>query len=235
MAAPSPAPPPQRTTQPTLAALAASLGGRLPQPGQAIGLLGGSFNPAHEAHLALSMEALKRLGLDEVWWLVSPQNPLKSAKGMADPQARLAKARQTARHPRLRVSDLERVLGTRYSLDTLLALKARFPRVDFVWLMGADNLSQMPKWSRWQQIFHIVPVAIFDRPSYSLGALTAKPSRRFARQRLAEAKAGGLARKRPPAWVFLHMPLNPQSATHIRATLGTKANSGPGGNPASKV
>ena len=129
------------------------------------------------------------------------------------------------------MSDLERVLGTRYSLDTLLALKTRFPRVDFVWLMGADNLVQMPQWSRWQQIFHIVPVAIFDRPSYSLGALTAKPSRRFARQRQAEAKAGGLARKRPPAWVFLHMPLNPQSATHIRARSGTDSDPGPGPIP----
>lgn len=220
---------------PTAARLAASLNGRLPQPGQAIGLFGGSFNPAHEAHRALSLEALKRLRLDEVWWLVSPLNPLKPAQGMASLADRLSAAKRATRHPRLRVSDLERVLGTRYSLDTILALKARFPRVDFVWLMGADNLAQMARWSRWPQIFHTVPVAIFDRPSYSLGALAAKPSRRFARHRLDDRKAGGLARVRPPAWVFVHMPLNPQSATYIRSRSGTTPDTGTNRNPATKV
>ena len=136
---------------------------------------------------------------------------------MAELQDRLARAREAARHPQILATDVERVLGTRYTADTLQTLKDRFPRVRFLWLMGADNLAQLPHWSRWQQIFHIMPVAIFDRPSYSLSALAAMPGKRFARYRWAERKAGKLAQSKPPAWVFIHMPLNPQSATRIRA------------------
>lgn len=198
-----------------------------PRRGRRIGLLGGSFNPAHAGHRNVSIEALRRLALAEVWWLVSPQNPLKPKAGMVDFRHRLKGARALARHPRLRVSDLEARLGTRYTADTLRALRRRFPRHRFVWLMGADNLAQIAAWARWERIFSLVPVAVFDRPTYALRALAAKAARRFASGRLREGAAEGLAMRRPPAWVFLHGRLNPQSATAIRAgTPGHVATNG---------
>jgi nicotinate-nucleotide adenylyltransferase len=202
----------------TPARLGAALGGHLPAAGQRIGLLGGSFNPAHGGHRFISEEALRRLQLDAVWWLVSPQNPLKPKAGMAPLAERLASARAAiAGHPRIRATDLEAVLGTLYTLDTLRALAARFPRVRFVWLMGADNLAQIDRWAGWQRIFHRVPVAVFDRPSYSVQAVNAKAAHRFRRARLREREAGHLAELDPPAWVFLHQPQDPRSATEIRA------------------
>jgi len=182
-----------------------------------IGLLGGSFNPAHEGHVHISLEALKRLGLDEVWWLVSPQNPLKAANGMASLADRMNSARAiTAPHPRLRVTDLERALGTRYTIDTVRALRQRHPHARFVWLMGADNLAQIDRWHAWQQIFHLVPVAVWARPSYCFRALAAKAARRFAGARLQENAGRLLPATDPPAWVFVHGRLNPLSATLIR-------------------
>lgn len=185
--------------------------------GGRIGLLGGSFNPAHEGHLHISLLALRRLRLDQVWWLVSPQNPLKPEKGMASLDARLESARRLARHPRLHVTDIEARLGTRYTADTLRALKRRFPRARFVWLMGADNLLQIPNWERWTAVFETVPVAIFARPSYSVRALAGKAAQRYRRWRVPAQRAGGLAWRTPPAWVFLHCRLHPASATKIRA------------------
>ncbi|MGE5147891.1 MAG: nicotinate-nucleotide adenylyltransferase [Candidatus Eiseniibacteriota bacterium] len=191
-------------------------------------MLGGSFNPAHEGHLQISLEALRRLGLDEVWWLVSPQNPLKKVKGMAPMAERLAGARLMARHPRLRVTDIEARLGTRYTADTLRALKRRFPHHDFVWLMGADNLSQIPAWRSWSYIFHTVPVAIFARPTYSLGALAGKAARRFNRVRRPERAARDIPGQ-APAWVFFHTRLMPISATALRAqkAAGRRKSGGP--------
>lgn len=180
-------------------------------------MLGGSFNPAHEAHREISIEALRRLRLDAVWWLVSPQNPLKPSGQTALLAERLAAARAVSGHPRIVVSALEETLGTVYTRDTLAALAARFPRVRFVWLMGADNLIQLPAWKGWQDIVNTVPVAIFDRPSYSLRALAAQAARRFARHRLPGSSAGGLAGGRPPVWAFIRQRLNPQSSTRIRA------------------
>ncbi len=185
--------------------------------GRKIGILGGSFNPAHEGHRRISLEALKRLGLDEVWWLVSPQNPLKPRAGMADFLSRMKGARALARHPRIRVSDVERRLGTRFTADTLRRLARRFPRLRFVWLMGADNLLQIAQWKDWRRIFQTVPVAVFARPAYSLRASGAKAASRFAAARLREEAARGLAERRPPAWVFVHGRLSPQSASAIRA------------------
>lgn len=182
-----------------------------------VGLLGGSFNPAHDGHRQISLAALGRLGLDEVWWLVSPQNPLKPVAGMAPIGRRLADARRAARHPRIRVTDIEQHLGTRFTADTLVRLVRAFPRTRFVWLMGADNLSQIARWERWQQIFHAVAIAVFNRPTYCFRALSGMAARRFARRRLAASAAGLLARKTPPAWVFLFTRLNPISATAIRA------------------
>ncbi len=202
---------------PSRTRLAAALGGQLPGPGRRIGLLGGSFNPAHRGHLEISRAALDRLGLDQVWWLVSPQNPLKSERGMAPLAQRLTGARRLARGPRLRAGALESVLDTVYSADTVTALARLFPRCHFVWLMGADNLVQISAWKDWETIFRTLPVAVFDRPSYSLGALAAPAARCFAGQRLPEAAARGLAGRTPPAWVFIHQRPNPQSSTRIRA------------------
>jgi nicotinate-nucleotide adenylyltransferase len=186
--------------------------------GQRIGILGGSFNPAHPGHLHLSCCALRLLALDRVWWLVAPHNPLKPESGMAPLAARLAKARTlAAAEPRIRVTDIEVELGTRFTADTLSALKTRFPGLRLVWLMGADNLVQIPRWKDWEAIFATLPVAIFDRASYADEALAGAAARRFASSRLAEAEAERLAAANPPAWVFLHTPLHPASATAIRA------------------
>jgi nicotinate-nucleotide adenylyltransferase len=151
-----------------------------------------------------------------VWWLVSPQNPLKKTRGMAPFAERLAGARRLAQHPRLRVTDIEARLGTRYTADTLRALRRRFPHHDFVWLMGADNLSQIPVWRAWSYIFHTLPVAIFARPTYSLKALAGKAARRFNRVRRPERAARQIPGK-APAWVFFHTRLMPISATALRA------------------
>ncbi len=167
-----------------------------------IGLLGGSFNPAHEGHLHLSLEALKRLGLDEVWWLVSPQNPLKPARGMASLERRLARAREVARHPRIRVTDLERSLGTRFTVDTLRRLDQGFRGLRFVWLMGADNLSQIPGWKGWIEIFGLAPIGVFDRPPYARRALAGKAAQRFRGSQVAPR---ALAAAEPPAWAFVRM------------------------------
>jgi nicotinate-nucleotide adenylyltransferase len=181
--------------------------------------LGGSFNPAHRGHLHVTQEALKRLDLDEIWWLVSPQNPLKPAQGMASLAERLAGARRVARHlPRVRVTDIERRLGTRYTADTLAALHRRFPATRFVWLMGADNLRQIPHWRRWRAIFAGTPIAVFARPSHSLGALGGMAAHRYAAHRLGSGRAGrNLAAAKPPAWIFFAARLEPISATLIRA------------------
>ncbi|MGH7054784.1 MAG: nicotinate-nucleotide adenylyltransferase [Stellaceae bacterium] len=183
-----------------------------------IGLLGGSFNPAHGGHLHITRTALKRLALDAVWWLVSPQNPLKPTAGMAPFAQRLAGARRLAGgHPRICVSGIEDRLGTRYTADTVKALSRRFPRVRFVWLMGGDNLVQIRHWQRWTEIFATMPVAVFDRPSYSAQALASPAAQRFARRRVPAAAARDLAERTPPAWVFFHTKRDARSASAIRA------------------
>src|SRR5215813_14106488 len=158
-----------------------------------IGLLGGSFNPAHEGHRHVSLEALKRLGLDEVWWLVSPQNPLKTGDGMEPLPVRLARARKVVRHPRIRVDAPELVLGTRYTLDTVRALRLAYPKARFVWLMGADILPQLVDWEGWRELFAAIPIAAFARPGWSYPALGAAAPRAFARYRIDAEDARGLA------------------------------------------
>lgn len=184
--------------------------------GKRIGLLGGSFNPAHAGHLELSRLAIRKLALDQVWWLVSPQNPLKSEQGMAPLQKRIADAEKIAADARISVTGIETELGTRYTADTLAALVETFPKARFVWLMGADNLVQIHKWREWSRIFHTVPVAVFARPTYSLRAEQAKAAKRFARYRIPPYKAARLVDKKLPAWVLFKRPLNPLSATQIR-------------------
>ena len=181
-----------------------------------IGLLGGSFNPAHEGHLHTSLMALQRLNLDEVWWLVSLSNPLKEAQDLASYESRLEGARAMARHPRIKVSDFEVRAGTRYTIHTLRALKRRFGGVRFVWIGGADILTQMPLWRDWEAIFRTVPIAIFDRPTYSLKALSGLAAQRFGGSRLSPRRAAKLAEYTPPAWTFIHGRRNPASATELR-------------------
>ena len=162
---------------------------------------------------------MKRLDLDEVWWLVSPQNPLKPEMGMAPFTERLDEARRfAAEHRRIRVTDLEnRLDGRHYTADTLRALRRRFPQIRFVWLMGGDNLVQIRHWQRWTEIFETVPMAVFDRPSYSLKALGSLAAQRFAAARVPVGAARRLAETKPPAWVFFHNQLDSSSATRIRA------------------
>jgi nicotinate-nucleotide adenylyltransferase len=179
--------------------------------------LGGSFNPAHGGHLHISRLALQRLDLDEVWWLVSPQNPLKPVKGMAPFEQRLASAEALAKgHPRIRVSAIEASLHTSYTADTIAALGRCFPRTRFVWLMGGDNLAQLPRWKRWVELMERVPIAVFDRPQTSLRALAGKAAQRFARGRVAAGSARNLVEMTPPAWAFFHTRLDPRSATEVR-------------------
>jgi nicotinate-nucleotide adenylyltransferase len=181
--------------------------------------LGGSFNPAHGGHLHLSLLAFQHLALDEVWWLVSPQNPLKPVAGMAPFVLRLEQARRVAaRYKRIAVSDLESRLGrSTYTADTVQALRRRFPRWRFVWLMGADNLLQLRRWERWTEIFQAVPIAVFDRPPHALQALAGLPARRFAAHRVPTSAARRLAEMEPPAWVFFQTRLDTSSATRIRS------------------
>lgn len=206
--------------RPGLARIGRMLDGHLPAAGQRIGLLGGSFNPAHDGHLAISEEALRRLGLDEIWWLVSPQNPLKSANNMAPQDIRAKRAATLIHTPKIRVTMLEREFGTAYTAESLKLLIERFPKVHFVWLMGADNLVQIDRWQDWQKIFNTMAIAVFDRPTYSLRALAATAARRFARFRKRESEVKRLADSPPPAWVFLHNRLNAQSSTAMRAAQG---------------
>jgi len=185
--------------------------------GRRIGLLGGSFNPAHAGHLYISRLALKQLALDEVWWLVSPQNPLKPVAGMAPFADRLAGARAAAADRRITVTGIEQRLGTRYTADTLRKLTQRYGDARFVWLIGADNLVQLPKWQEWWCIFQMVPIAVFARVTYDSRALTGQAALRFARYRIPQRAAGRLAALKPPAWVFLVNRRHPASATRIRS------------------
>lgn len=182
-----------------------------------IGLLGGSFNPAHRAHRAMSLAAAAALELDEVWWLVSPGNPLKPKKGMAPFEARFLSAREQARHAPIRVSGIERRLGTVYTVDTLEALVRRFPRHRFVWLMGEDTVAQFHQWKDWRRLARTVPIAVLSRPGYDATARTARVSgwlRRFVRP---QSQARGWTRWSVPAIVFLRLPPDRTSATQLRA------------------
>ncbi len=179
-----------------------------------MGLLGGSFNPAHSGHRRMSLEAMRRLKLDEVWWMVSPQNPLKPVAGMASLRARLASARAMARHPRIRVTAIEQELGTQMTVDSIAALKARYPQVRFIWLMGADNLLQFHRWAAWREISRNVPIVVMARPHYA-GRSQFAPAmgwlRRFRRNNPAGWRTWHL-----PAITMVNLGLDPQSATAIR-------------------
>lgn len=186
------------------------------RPGRRIGLLGGSFDPPHGGHVHITLEALKRFGLDEVWWLVSPGNPLKP-NGPAPLEDRLAAARARMQHPRVRVTALEAKLGTRYTAETLEALLARYPGVRFVWLMGADNLASFHRWERWRDIFAMVPVGVLARPGERLSARLSPAAQQFRSARLHPRQARLLVDRAPPAWCFVNMPMRRISSTELRA------------------
>jgi nicotinate-nucleotide adenylyltransferase len=181
------------------------------------GLLGGSFNPAHGGHRSISLLAMQTLGLEELWWLVSPGNPLKPREGMAPLTARLASARKQARGTRIRATAIERELGTRYTIDTLTKIVRRYPDRRFIWLMGADNLAELHRWREWRRIALLMPIAVIARPGYDDKARSAPAMgwlRAFVRppsQRLQWTSWS------PPALVFLRFPPDPRSATRLRA------------------
>ncbi len=184
--------------------------------GQRIGLLGGSFDPPHAGHVHISKWALKAFGLDRVWWLVSPGNPLKPDQP-ADLKRRMAAARAIMRHPRVTVTDLEARLGTRYTAATLAALRARWPGVRFVWLMGADNLASFHRWDRWTRIMEMVPVGVLARPGQQLRAGLSPAARRFARWRLPPSEARALPFREPPAWSLVSGRMLDLSSSELRA------------------
>ncbi|WBU57517.1 nicotinate-nucleotide adenylyltransferase [Paracoccus sediminicola] len=185
-------------------------------PGQRIGLLGGSFDPAHEGHVRLTEEALKRFGLDRVWWLVTPGNPLKSRQP-APLAERISYARRIMDDPRVVVSGIEARLGTQMTVDSIAALQDRYPLVRFTWLMGSDNLVQFSQWDRWQEIAARVPIGVLARPGTRLKARLSKAARIMAPHRLPETESSRLGNSAPPAWVMVNMPMSNASSTAIRA------------------
>ena len=189
--------------------------------GMRIGLLGGSFNPPHEAHRAISLFALKRLQLDRIWWLVSPGNPLKENGSLHALHERMRAAEKIARHPRIEVSCLETVIGTRYTADTISYLRRRCSGVRFVWIMGADNLAQFNRWESWWRIADMVPIAVVDRPPDSFRALSSVAAQMLMPYRIDERNAGQLASRRAPAWTFLTGLKSSLSSTRLRNPDGS--------------
>ncbi|WP_138935162.1 nicotinate-nucleotide adenylyltransferase [Roseovarius arcticus] len=192
---------------------------RLPlsRPGRSIGLLGGSFDPPHAGHVHITREALKLFGLDAVWWLVSPGNPLK-AHGPAPLERRMDAARAIMQHPRVHISDVEAQIGARYTARTLAVLRAACPGVNFVWLMGADNMVQFHQWQDWREIMESVPVGILARPGARLAARASVAARVYERARVPLGEARNLGRMQAPAWCFANVPMLSLSSTHLRAS-----------------
>lgn len=186
------------------------------RPGQVIGLFGGSFDPPHEGHVHVSREALKRFGLDRVWWLVSPGNPLK-ARGPLALERRMEAARSLVHHPRVEVTDIETHLGTRYTAQTIEKMQALYPGVTFVWLMGADNLAQLHRWDRWEWIMEHVPVGVLARPGDRISARMSVAARRYRNAKIPAAQARALGQMEAPAWCFLNVPMVDVSSSDIRA------------------
>lgn len=182
-----------------------------------VGLLGGSFNPAHEGHVEISEAALDFLGLDYVWWLVSPGNPLKDIKELFPFEERVEAARSLPKDDRIIISELERNFETNYTIDTLEMILKTMPRYHYVWLMGADNLINFDKWKDWRKIAETVPFAIFSRPSYSISSLDSLAAKALREFRIDKNQAKSLYRLKPPAWVFCDLTANPVSSTEIRS------------------
>jgi nicotinate-nucleotide adenylyltransferase len=184
----------------------------------AIGLYGGSFNPPHPGHIHVTRTALTRLGLDRVWWLMTPGNPLKDASALAPLAQRMEAARALIRDRRVVVTDVEHRLGLRYSVDTVAALKLRAPGVRFVWIMGADSLATFHRWRRWRDIAAMVPIAVIDRPGWTLAATAGRAAETLAPWRLDEREASRLAATGAPAWTLIHGPRSVLSSTALRGS-----------------
>lgn len=184
--------------------------------GLRVGLLGGSFNPAHRGHRRISLSARGALGLDEIWWLVSPGNPLKPSAGMAPLPARVAAAQRMARGAPIRVTAIERELGTRYTVDTLKKLRRRYGKAAFIWLMGSDNLAQFHRWRDWRDIAQTMPIAVIARPGYDGAALASPAMAWLRRYRVSAASFRNRGRWSAPALVILRFDPDPRSATAIR-------------------
>ena len=189
--------------------------------GMRIGLLGGSFDPPHLAHRAISLFAIKRLKLDRVWWLVTPGNPLKADRMPHALVERMEAAKHVAHDPRIEVSCLESVIGTRYTADTIRYLCRRASGLRFVWIMGADNLAQFHRWHDWRHIASEVPIAVIDRPPQSFRALASPAAQALARYRVPENQAASLAEQRAPAWTFLTGMKSHLSSTGLRNQDGS--------------
>ncbi|WP_281270372.1 nicotinate-nucleotide adenylyltransferase [Pelagibacterium sediminicola] len=187
-------------------------------PGMRIGLFGGSFNPAHEGHRLVSRECLKRLELDAVWWLVTPGNPLKDHSALAPLEARVAAARALVSSPRERVTGFEAARGFTYTHQTLSHLRQTMPDRKFVWIMGADSLATFHHWERWQEIFALMPVAVYVRPGSTRKAIASRAATVFEHGRIEESDAPLLAGLHPPAWVLLHGLMSPLSSTQLRGS-----------------
>ena len=192
-------------------------------PGMRIGLLGGSFNPPHAAHRLISVMALKRLQLDQVWWMVTPGNPLKNHGELAPLADRIALSRKVSGHPRIKVTAFEAGIGTAYTAAALRFIRRRYPAVHFVWLMGADNLAGFHRWNEWQSIFETMPIAVEDRPGWRQRALASRAARHFASSRISEGLAPALSQLQPPAWCYLSGPLSKLSSTALRASSNRQA------------
>lgn len=188
-----------------------------------VGLFGGSFNPPHAGHALVAEIALRRLGLHQLWWMVTPGNPLKDTGELASLEHRIAASEAIAPGPRVRVTAFEAHCGVRYTAETVALATARNPTVRFVWVMGADGLADFHRWQDWRGIAATVPIAVIDRPGSTLAYLSAKSARALWRSRVDEADAGALAMMRPPAWTFIHGPRSLLSSTEIRSATGRAA------------
>ncbi len=185
-------------------------------PGLKVGLLGGSFNPPHEGHRQASLLALRRLQLHRVWWLVSPANPLKDSRELAPLAKRVEAARRVSQHPRIKITAIEAAIGSTYTYHTISYLKQRCPGVHFVWLMGADNFRHFDRWQRWRDIARLVPIAVMDRPGFTLNALHGRAAETLASFHRDESDAPCLVTAAPPAFVFMHGQRSPISSTALR-------------------
>lgn len=186
-----------------------------------VGLFGGSFNPPHAGHALVAEIALRALRLDQLWWMVTPGNPLKAGRALAPLAERLARSERLAEDPRIKVTAFEAAFRVRYTADTLALVRARNPGVDFVWVMGADNLAQFHRWQRWREIVLTMPIAVIDRPGSTLAFVSSVMAKTFDHARIDERAAGRLAGMRPPAWTFIHGPRSSLSSTAIRNAAGT--------------